>query len=391
LIVSLIALSVLSPMSIQIFVPALPFIVAEFGVSANVAQLTITLSLVITGIATLFFGPLSDRYGRRRVVLASLAVYAISSAICALSPDIETLVLMRNIQALGASSGVILARAIAVDRWGHNRSSTILSYLTMAMGLSTVLSPSLGGFLIDLFGWWAPFAFGVLTGVGLFAIAWIGIPETAARPEGSFDLASMLRGIRRLIATPLFRGYALASGLVVGTFFSFIAAAPYLVVDVLGKSATEYGLWFMLMPSGFITGSLISSQIAARLGKARMCLIGGSVSLVGALAFAVAMLTQSLSIPTMFLPAMCIGLGNGLLMPSAQAGALSVDARLVGTASGLAGFVMNLIAAGASQIVAFFADGTPRAVVAMVLLCAASGFASALWASRVERRAQSTP
>lgn len=374
LIACLVALSALGTLSIQIFVPALPYIMKEFDVSAGVGQLTITIALVVTGVATLFFGPLSDRYGRKRVVLTTLAIFVVSSGICAAAPDIGTLIGMRNIQALGASAGLVIARAIAADAWGRDRSATVLAYLSMAMGLSTMLSPTLGGFLSDAWGWRAPFAFCVALGALLVAACWIGIPrdETASAAFGGAG-RDIVGPTLRLLASPIFGAFTLGGGFQVAVFFGFVAAAPYLVVDLLGLTATDYGLWFMLMPGGFITGSLISSRIGRRIGPARMAVLGSSVATSGALAFAGFALTTNLSLPMIFLPAMLIGIGNGLSLPNLQAGALGVEPRIAGTASGLVGFSQSVLGAISSQTVAYFFDGTPRVMALVVVLCAFGG------------------
>lgn len=391
LITCLIGLSALATMSIQIFVPALPYILRDFDVSAGVGQLTITISLVVTGVATLFFGPISDRFGRKRVVLFTLGIFVVSSGACAAAPNVETLIGMRNLQALGASAGVVLARAIAVDAWGRDRSATVLAYLSMAMGLSTLLSPTVGGVLSDAWGWRAPFVFCLVLGVALSAASWNGIPSDEAKDVAPMSGHDLLRATRRLIASPNFLAYSLGSGVLVATFFGFTAVAPYLVVEVLGRTATDFGLWFMLMPGGFVTGSLISSRIGVRVGAARMCALGSSLSTVGAISFGVLFLTLPLSLPTIFIPAMVIGVGNGLALPNAQAGAMGVEPRLAGTASGLVGFMQSLFGAIASQIVAQFYDGTATIMAIVAAACAISGLACGLVSLSLAKSAKPAP
>ena len=384
LIACLIALSAIGPMSIQIFLPAMPFIMKEFGVGVGLGQLTVTIALVITGIATLFFGPLADRYGRKRIVQATLVLFAASSGVCALAQDIETLIAVRNAQALGASAGVVLARAVAADVWGRGKAATILSYLTMAMGLSTMLTPSLGGVLCDLFGWRAPFAFCVALGIGLLILARAGIPpDQGPADTGASGIMPVLKAGGRLFVSPIFGAFAVGSSLNVSTFFSFVTVAPYLVVDGMGLSATDFGLWFMLMPGGFVTGSLISSRVGARIGAARMSALGSGVAAAGATSLAILLSTQPLSMPILFLPAMAIGLGNGLSLPNAQAGALAVEPRISGTASGVVGFSQNFFAAVASQTVAYFFDGSTGVVMIAVLACAFGGLACGLASVRL--------
>jgi DHA1 family bicyclomycin/chloramphenicol resistance-like MFS transporter len=362
------AITALAPFSLQIFLPALPAIQASFAVAPGVVQLALSLSILANAVANLAYGPISDRFGRRPVLLVGLAAFIAGSLGCALAPSIELLVVARIVQSIGGAAGMVLARAIVRDLYDRERSASIIAYLTMAMVVAPMLAPTIGAVLIDVASWRAIFY--LVTGIGV-ALTWPIVatlaetrPPQARRPGGPFA------GAGALLRSGLFWSYVLQSTFGICVFFAFIAGAPYFMINVLGRSATEYGLWFILVSAAFMAGNLVAGRYSPRIGLDRMVLTGSLLAVAGA-GLALALLLGGAWTPlALFGPMMAVGLGNGFSVPNAQAGALSVNALLAGTASGIAGFSQMFVAAVVSQAVGMLQDGTPYPMAGFMAGCA---------------------
>jgi DHA1 family bicyclomycin/chloramphenicol resistance-like MFS transporter len=362
----------LAPFSLQIFLPALPAIQASFGVSTGTAQLALSLSILANAIANLAYGPLSDRFGRRPVLLFGLVAFILGSLGCALAPTIHVLVVGRIVQSIGGAAGMVLARAIVRDLYDRDRSASIIAYLTMAMVVAPMLAPTVGAILIDIASWRAIFF--MTTGVGIVLIWQIATRLGETRPE-AVRVGGPLAGAGALLRSGPFWSYVLQSTFGICVFFSFIAGAPYFMMNVLGRSATEYGLYFILVSVAFMAGNLVAGRISARVGLDRMVLAGALLALAGA-GLALALLLGSTWTPlALFGPMMAVGLGNGFSVPNAQAGAVSVEPLLAGSASGIAGFSQMFVAALVSQAVGMLQNGTPYPMAAFMAGCAALSLA----------------
>jgi MFS transporter, DHA1 family, multidrug resistance protein len=363
----------LAPFSLQIFLPALPAIQASFAVSTGVAQLALSLSILANAFANLAYGPLSDRFGRRPVLLVGLVAFIAGSLGCALAPTIHLLVVGRIVQSIGGAAGMVLARAIVRDRYDRDRSASIIAYLTMAMVVAPMLAPIVGAVLIDVASWRAIFF--MAAGIGVVLIWQIAVRLDETRPAETGRIGGPLAGAGALLCSGPFWSYVLQSTFGIAVFFSFIAGAPYFMMNVLGRSATEYGLWFILISAAFMAGNLIAGRISTRVGLDRMVLAGSLLAATGAgLAF-VLLLGSTWAPLALFGPMMAAGLGNGLSVPNAQAGAVSVEPLLAGTASGIAGFSQMFIAALVSQAVGMLENGTPYPMAAFMAGCGALSLA----------------
>jgi DHA1 family bicyclomycin/chloramphenicol resistance-like MFS transporter len=372
----LVAITAIGPMAMQIFIPAIPAIQAGFAVSPGTAQLTFSLSTFAMALATLIYGPLSDRFGRKPVVIGGLVVFLVGSVMCAMAPTVGSLILGRIVQAAGGAAGFVLARAIVRDLYGRDRSAEMIAYLTFAMVVVPMVSPAIGGFLTDRLGWRAIFVVGTLVGAATLWGVVARLSETAS-PDGG--QAGMLRGIHRLMKIPAFQGYALQGAFSMSLFFSFLAGAPFIVVQVLGLPATDYGLMFVLVSGSFMVGNFLAARISSRVGLDRMTLIGAVLILVGMLFEILAILTLGLGLLTLFLPMTLIGFAQGLALPNTQAGAVSVEPQLAGAASGLSGFLQMTMAAVFAQLVGVLQDGTAWPTLLAMLFCAAGFLASVLY------------
>jgi DHA1 family bicyclomycin/chloramphenicol resistance-like MFS transporter len=365
----------------QIFVPALPAIQRAFGVPTGVAQLALSLSILASAVATLSYGPLSDRFGRRPVVLAGLGVFVVGSLLCSLAPTIGVLIVGRIVQLAGAAVGMVIARAIVRDRYERDRAASMIAYLTMAMVVAPMLAPTLGAILMDLADWRA--IFGALTLAGIM-LAWgarLRLEETRSSPSGGPSL-TLLAGAGRLLRSAAFIGYVLPSSFMMATFFAFVSGAPYFMIDVLGRSATEYGLWFIVVSVGYMAGNFTAARVTRRVGLDRMIVLGLVLALAGtALALGLIMALPWTPV-LLFGPMMLASVASGLATPNAIAGAISVDPTMAGTASGLTGFTQMTTAALVSQAVGMLQNGTPYPMAGFMVGCAAMslvGFVLPRW------------
>ncbi|MGE0733172.1 MAG: multidrug effflux MFS transporter [Alphaproteobacteria bacterium] len=381
----LVSVASLAPVSSQIFSPALPSIQAGFAVSVGMAQLTLSLPLVTMALTTLSYGPLSDRYGRRPVLLAGIAMFIVGTLMCWVAWDIATLVLGRVVQAGGSAAGMVLARSIVRDFYGRERSANMLGYLTTVMVVAPMLAPVLGGILTDSLGWRANFA--VLTAAGVFAIALIAwrLPETNPHLGQITSIGEILGGMGDLIRSRLFLGYALQTSFSMAAFFAFTAAAPYLMINVLQRPATEYGIYFLFVSAAFALGGFATGRFAQRIGSERMANAGAVTSLVLAIGGLLWVALWGLTPMALFLPPILISVCQGLTIPNGQAMAIGVAPKLVGAASGLIGFLQMALSAIATQLVGMLEDGTPYPMLICLLVCTICSLAS-IWLVRTARR-----
>ncbi|HET6519010.1 MAG TPA: multidrug effflux MFS transporter, partial [Geminicoccaceae bacterium] len=371
----LVAVTALGPLSMQIFVPSLPAIQQGFAVTAGTAQLVLSLSLAAIAVATLGYGPLADRHGRRPVMIVGIVLFLIGSVVCTVAPSIEVLILGRILQAAGGAAGMVLGRAMVRDLYDRDESARVIAYLTMAMVVAPMMAPAIGGVLNDLIGWRANFAFVAAVGLAVAALVLVRLPET--RPGSRGDTAfAMLRGFVCLLRTPTFCGYAFQAAFSIATFMTFIAGSPYVMVRVFERPATEYGLWFITISASFMVGNFVAARNTRRVGLDRMIVLGSLVALLGTLAGVGLVAAGIWSPAALFLPAMVFAFANGFAIPNAQAGAVSVDPSIAGAASGLSGFLQMAISAVAAQVIGALQDGTPYPLALQMTAMAALALAA---------------
>lgn len=355
----LVAITALGPLALNIFMPSMPGLAKHFNVDYGLVQLTLTFYLVGLGFAQLIYGPISDRYGRRPVLLWGLAIYCVGSIACVLAPTITWLMLGRALQALGGCAGLVLGRAIIRDLYDRDRSAAMIGYVTMAMSLAPMLSPALGGYLDGLFGWRASFVFCSVAGLAVYVWVILTLPETLAERGQGEGVRALLQGYGQLLRSPAFCGYVLQTAFTSGVFFAFIAGAPFVVVTVMGLPASAYGLWFIVVSIGYLTGNFLTGRYAVRLGVDRMIMFGAIAQLIGILALGLSSWLGPLSLPGIFLPMAVVAMSNGLTLPNGIAGAISVNPRAAGAAAGLSGALQMLTGAIAAVLVGYGQDHDP--------------------------------
>lgn len=392
----LIAVTALGPLALNIFIPAMPGMTAVFGVDYGTIQLTLTLYLVGLAVAQLFMGPLSDRFGRRPVLLGGIGLFLAGSLAAALAPSIEALIVARIVQAVGGCAGIVLGRAIVRDTHSREASASMIGYITMVMVVAPMLAPLIGGYLDSWFGWRATFIAVLAVGGTVLALAWVLLHETHHhRTLGQGPLA-MLRGFGVLLREPAFVGYAANVSFTSAVFFAFLAGAPYIMVELLQRPSSEYGLYFMLNAFSYMAGNFASGRLATRIGPDRMILAGSALAIAGVALLTLLTLTVPLAPLIIFAPVMLVGIANGLSLPSATACAISLRPDLAGTASGLVGFLQMMIGSLATLVVGALQDDTalPMAWVmssAAVIALLGYGLARAALALRTQAAAAEGP
>jgi DHA1 family bicyclomycin/chloramphenicol resistance-like MFS transporter len=380
--VVLVGATALGPLAIQIFLPSLPAIQADLQVSGSLAQLVFSLSAGAIAVSMLVYGPVSDRFGRRPTLVAGLILYLIGSLVSTFAPKIAVLILGRMIQAVGGAAPLTLTRTIIRDLYGRERSASMIAYITMAMVIAPMLAPAIGGYLNDWIGWRANFAFCGLVGVLVTALVITGLPETHHQRVGIPGLAGMFATFGQLLRNPAFCGFALQSAFCLASFFSFAAAAPYVVIVVMERSASAYGLFFIVISLAFMLGNFVAGRISERVGVERMVVIGSSLAVLATLSCLLAITLFGWVPWALFGPCILLAIGNGFSVPNAMAGAISVEPRAAGAASGLAGFLQMLTAAVFAQLSGMWQNGTPFPMVGFMIAASALALLSFLVAFR---------
>lgn len=378
--VALASISLVGPLCVHIFLPVLPALRDSLGVSEAVAQATFSVALFGMSAATLVYGTLSDRLGRRPVLLSGLALFLAGSLLALVAPGIEVLIGARLLQAVGAACGVTLVRSIARDAYGPERLVQALAYLTMAYTLGPMIAPVAGGVLVDAFGWRSVFAFSLIGGAIIAFVAWLVIYETKPA-HAALHPGSILGGYLALFSHLRFSAFVFTTGFSTGAFMVSATTASYLMKDMLHRPATEFGLWFLAFPFGFFSGNFVSSRVGNRVSIERMVLTGSTLTMISAASQALLLGSGHISPAAIFIPGFFLTFSQGISMPYAQAGAMAIEPRLSGTASGVGVCLQNLLGAVTTQVYGLIADGTvtPIAYVAcasafMTMACGATPF-----------------
>ena len=356
-ILTLVLTAGVAALSLNIFLPSLPSMAAHFGVEYAVMQLSVSLYLAMTAVLQVFIGPVSDRYGRRPVMLVAVAVFVLATVGALAAPTFEVFLACRLLQAVVAA-GFALSRAVVRDMVGQDQAASMIGYVTMGMSIVPMIGPVIGGALDNAFGWQASFVILGVSGVALWGLIWADQGETA-RSQGSSFL-EQAKAYPALLKSQRFWGYVLAAGFASGAFFAYLGGAPYVATKVYGMDPAQLGLYFGAPAVGYLIGNGLSGRYSVRLGVNMMIVIGTLVA-TGGLGVLAALAALDLSNKEVFFGFMVfVGLGNGILLPSANAGMLSVRPALAGSAAGL----------GGACIIGF---GAALAALAGVVLTAGSG------------------
>lgn len=371
-------------LAMHVFVPALPLAARDLGASAGSLQLTISFYILGLALGQLFYGPISDRYGRRPVLMVGLTLYTIASIAAALTPGAGALIAIRLLQALGGCAGLVLGRAIVRDGSGLADSTRRLATMNLIVVLGPGVAPLIGTAVSETLGWRAIFIGLAAMGVANLLLTWRVLPETA-RPGAGADFRAVMRGYRRLLRSPAFLGYAVGGSLATTPMYAFISAAPFIFTSDLGRPAHEVGSYLAFVVAAIWLGNFVSSRLVGRVRVGRLLTGGGAISLLGGLVLLAGAASGHLSLASTLAGAALFTFGAGLASAPALAEAMSVDPHLAGSASGFYGFIQMAIGAFATSLAGL--GGAPALASGLVLAAAALGalfcFALALRASRL--------
>ncbi len=379
----IIALVALGPVSTDLYLPALPALVVGLQTDVARGQLTLTAYLIGFALGQLAYGPLSDRYGRRPVILGGLALYALATLACWTAPNIETLLIARVVQAVGAGVGPVLGRAIVRDVYGPHEAARMLAIVGSVMAIAPALAPVVGGAIVSMASWRATFLaleFYVLL-VLLAAFLWL--PETNAH-RGAHVSLNVWHTFVPLWRDPRFRYLMLANASGYAALFAFISGSSFVFIGMFGFTPLQMAAAFALMVSGYFAGSVTSARLARRWGAERLLRLGGHI---GGLA-GVAMLVWTLTAPSpaaIIVPMWCCGVAAGLLMPNATGLALAPYPHLAGSAAAFIGFTQMGVAALAGTLVGHLLAESALPMVAVIAAVMLGG-----WRSSVLGVSQST-
>jgi MFS transporter, DHA1 family, multidrug resistance protein len=363
----------IAPAALHMLVPALPVLALVFDAPAGTVQLVLTVFLAGIAAGQLVYGPVSDRFGRRPVLLAGLALFLAGTVLCGFSWSLPALIVGRALEALGGCAGMVLGRAIVRDIYDRERSASALATIMMVMSLAPSLSPLIGAYLAQWGGWRADFVV-----LGVLGLAVLGL--TAARLEethapASVNLVGMIGSFILLLRSPAFLSVALASAFTSASWFTFLAAAPYLLAELLHQPPSTYGLIILLPMAGYVLGNAGVSRLSSLLGSARLFISGLALSLLSVVMLVVWCLAD-LTPWALFVPMALSSVGNGMSQPPGIAAGLSVYPRVAGAASGLMGFMQMAVAAFGTVLLGLFPrDGVLAMVtvvggsLALALLC----------------------
>ena len=382
-VMTLVMMSAMSAMAMNMFLPSLPSMTAYFQTEYRLMQLSVALFLGVNAVLQVVIGPISDRYGRRPVLLAGFVIFLASTIGCLYATTAEMFLAFRMGQATIVVS-MVLSRAIIRDLYDQDQAASMLGYVTMGMAVVPMLTPAIGGYLDEHFGWHANFWVFLAAGSAVTFLIWLDCGETNHQKSQSF--AAQLRDWPELLMSPRFWGYALAAAFSSGAFFAYLGGAPFVGSEVFDLSPTHLGLLFGAPAIGYIAGNGITGRVARRHGIDRMILIGATIAWAGVtLSLILFKLGYGTAI-SFFGLMIFVGLGNGLTLPSANVGAMSVRPELAGSASGLSG----ALTVGAGAIVTSLTgwllteDNGAWALVAILLVTALIGLTAAILTRRLE-------
>ena len=329
----------LQPLSTDLYLASLPHIARYFQTSPAVAQQTLSLFVAGFGVAQLVAGPVSDRFGRRPVLIGGLVVYVVTTVLCAAAPSVSVLLAARLAQAVGCCTAVVIARAIVRDVHSPAEGARVVATATSMMALAPLLGPIAGGYLQVAFGWRAAFVALAVFGSLLTLLTWRGFSETIPQKNlAALRLSGLIAGYREILVVPAFWAYTLPGALSYSSIFVFISGAPFALTDALKMPTVWFGYAWAFGVSGFLTGTVVCRRLLVRIGITRTATLGGILSGLAGLLFALAVILGLRHWATVVISQFFVMFAHGINWPCAQVGAVAPFGHRAGTAAGLLGF-----------------------------------------------------
>lgn len=384
-IVTLILLAGLSALAMNIFLPSLPQMTEYFDTDYRLMQLSVAIYLAVNAVLQLVVGPLSDMLGRRPVILWGVGLFMVATLGCLFAPNVTVFLMCRMAQAVVVVA-MVLSRAVVRDMVPQDQAASMIAYVTMGMAVVPMFGPAIGGVLDEFFGWQSNFWLLLFLGGMTFWLAWRDLGETAG-PSGQ-TLLRQFQDYPELLTSPRFWGYALSAAFSSGAFFAYLGGAPFVGSEVFGLEPALLGIFFGAPALGYFAGNWFSGRFSTRYGINRMVLWGALINLAGLFASMALFAVDLGSVYSFFGFMTFVGIGNGMTIPNATAGSLSVRPHLAGTASGLGGSIMIGGGAALSALAgALLGPGTgPWPLLFLMCASGAMGVVSILMVIRRDAR-----
>lgn len=385
-ILTLVIATATGSLAMNVFLPSLPGIARHFDADYAVVQLAISLYLVATAGLQLVIGPASDRFGRRPVMLTCFGIFLFGSAATIYAPTIELLLAARLLQAF-AAAGMVLSRAIVRDTVGTDEAASKIGYITMGMSVVPMIGPAIGGILDELYGWQASFLLTLGFGLLAFTVVFLDLGET--NHNRSSNLLAQVKSYPELMRSRRFWGYTLTAACTSGSFFAFLGGGPYVSTEMLHLGPAQYGFYFAIISVGYMAGNFMSGRFSRRVGLNTMMLAGCIAAVIGMIASFVLFGAGYYHALSLFGPTVLVGLGNGMTLPNANAGIVSVRPHLAGSASGLGGSMQI----GGGAVLAMVAGALlgpetgPWPLLVVMLCSTVAAVGAALYVMHVARKA----
>lgn len=374
----------ISPMGLTIIIPSMPGLQDVFSADYSTVQFTLSLYLAATAVAQPLIGLLSDHYGRRPILLTGLGLFVIACLAAPAATNIETVIILRILQGAGGCAGIVLGRAIIRDLYERRHAASMIGYVTMAFAVAPMVAPFIGGLLQAQFGWTSIYWFLGLFSLLCLFLAWRDVSETNMALTSQLGFGQMFRDFATLLADPAFLLYAAIAAISSATFFSFLGGAPFVSEEILHLTPTVYGAWFALTAIGYSTGNFLSGRFAHHLGVHRMIVYGSILLCLPITLLFILFGSGIANASSFFIPMFFMGLANGICLPSAIAGAISVRPDIAGAASGLSGSMQTGIGAAFAALTgAILAGGT--SATPLFFIMAASAITTLLLAIQLQR------
>jgi DHA1 family bicyclomycin/chloramphenicol resistance-like MFS transporter len=349
----LVALGSFGPLTMSIYTPVMPSVGSDLGAGADSVKLTLTTYMLGFAVGQLFYGPLSDRYGRRPVLLGGLVFFTAATFACSFAPSIGGLIGLRILQGLGAASGSVIGRALTRDAYSFQEMPLVMSWISLGQNIAPSLAPTLGGFLGEWASWRATFWFVGGFGAILLAVTLVGLRETNRYRSERIDLGKLLRGSGEMLRERLFLGNVLTLGFAFAINFGMLAGVPFILQESLGFSPREFGLIVLLSVGGFTAGTFVNNRLVGRVTPTAIMRASGWFHVAALSVMAVLSLCGILTWWAIVGPHMVLSFGTGMIVANANAGAVGMFPKLAGTASSLAGLAqMGMGAMGTVTVAA---------------------------------------
>jgi DHA1 family bicyclomycin/chloramphenicol resistance-like MFS transporter len=374
------ALSAIGPLTTDMYLPSLPDIARLLDASTAQTQLTISAYLIGFAIGQIIYGPVSDRHGRKPVVLGAITLYCAASLACALSVSIQMLIVARAFQALGGCGGIVLARAMVRDLYSGSRAGRELSLIAAVRALAPVLAPIVGGIVQTGFGWRVVFLVLVAVAILGIAVVWLRLPETLThRAAEPISIGSIVRSYRIVAGSGAYLAYVGLATMCYAGLFVWISGASFVLQSLYGLSPVAFGFVFALASGGYLTGSTIAARLVRRIGIDGLIGVGSVVMAIGGVGMLIDVLLGVNSVIALVLLMAVYLAGMGMVLPQSFAGALTPFPERAGAASSLLGFVQQCLAAAFGAIVGLLLGDSAWPLAAGVALAGCATLA--LWAT----------